>query len=40
MEKEKCKYCEASKKREPLIVENYNKKEAKKYAEHLKHKHQ
>lgn len=33
--KKRCKYCEPG----PVIVMNYDKKEAKLYAEHLRHKH-
>ena len=39
MSKKECKYCQAEKNDEPVIVA-YDKKEAKRYAEHLKHKHQ
>lgn len=44
MEKENCKYCKSEKEQEGkkvgvMIVKNYDKKEAKLYAEHLRHKH-
>jgi hypothetical protein len=33
-----CKYCEKEKAGKPIIVSNYNSKEAKLLAEHWKHK--
>lgn len=39
MKKENCKYCKAEEKGGPMIIENYDEKESKLYAEHLKHKH-